>query len=49
VENSIVHVGLRNREVEATVAYSSLTFASKAVNGKMTITGPLLNETTAAD
>ena len=35
VESLPVHVGPRNREVKVTVAYSSLTFASKIGNGSM--------------
>ena len=42
VEASPVRVGGRGREVKVTVAYSSLTFASKAPNGDMTVSGPLL-------
>jgi hypothetical protein len=30
--------------VKVTVAYSSLTFASKAPNGNMTVSGPLVDE-----
>lgn len=44
VEASTVRVGVRGREVKVTVAHSSLTFASKATNGDMTVSGPLLNE-----
>ena len=44
VESSSVRVGMRNREVKATVAYSSLTFASKAPDGNVTVSGPLLDE-----
>jgi hypothetical protein len=47
VEGATVHVGLRNRQVKATVAYSSLTFASKAPNGQMTVSGPLYDEALA--
>jgi poly-beta-1,6-N-acetyl-D-glucosamine synthase len=47
VEATAVHVGMRNREVKVSIAYSSLTFASKAANGAMTISGPLINETLA--
>ena len=43
VEAAPVRVGVRNREVKVTVAYSSLTFASKAPNGDMTVTGPLVD------
>src|SRR6266571_5286716 len=41
VESSTVRVGTRGREVKVTIAYSSLTFASKAPNGNMTVSGPL--------
>jgi biofilm PGA synthesis N-glycosyltransferase PgaC len=44
VEASPVRVGARGREVKVTVAYSSLTFASKASDGRMTVSGPLLDE-----
>ncbi len=44
VESSTVRVGTRGREVKVTIAYSSLTFASKAPNGDMTVSGPLLDE-----
>jgi hypothetical protein len=44
VEGSTVRVGVRNREVKVTVAYSSLTFASKAPDGNVTVSGPLLDE-----
>jgi hypothetical protein len=44
VESSTVRVGVRNREVKVTVAYSSLTFASKAPDGNVTVSGPLLDE-----
>jgi glycosyltransferase involved in cell wall biosynthesis len=47
VEGATVHVGLRNRQVRATVAYSSLTFASKAPNGQVTVSGPLYDEAMA--
>jgi biofilm PGA synthesis N-glycosyltransferase PgaC len=45
VEESTVHVGMRGREVRVTVAYSSLTFASKATDGTMTVS---VGETIAA-
>ncbi|HLI90295.1 MAG TPA: glycosyltransferase [Ktedonobacteraceae bacterium] len=45
VEESTVHVGMRGREVRVTVAYSSLTFASKAADGTMTVS---VGETMAA-
>ncbi len=44
VEASSVRVGVRNREVKVSIAYSSLTFASKASGGDMTVSGPLLDE-----
>ena len=48
VEASGVRVGMRGREVKVTVAYSSLTFASKVANGQVTVTGPLIDETMVA-
>ncbi|HEY6411803.1 MAG TPA: glycosyltransferase [Ktedonobacteraceae bacterium] len=44
VESATVRVGVRNREVKVTIAYSSLTFASKAPNGDVTVSGPLVDE-----
>jgi len=44
VESATVRVGTRGREVKVTIAYSSLTFASKAPNGNLTVSGPLLDE-----
>ena len=44
VEANTVRVGARGREVKVTVAYSSLTFASKDPNGNMTVSGPLVEE-----
>ena len=44
VESSKVRVGTRGREVKVTIAYSSLTFASKAPNGNMIVSGPLVDE-----
>ncbi len=44
VESSTVRVGAYGSEVKVTVVYSSLTFASKAPNGSMTINGPLVDE-----
>jgi hypothetical protein len=44
VESTTVRVGTRGREVKVTIAYSSLTFASKAPNGNLTVSGPLLDE-----
>lgn len=45
VEATPVRVGMRGREVKVTVAYSLLTFASKAPNGDVTVSvsGPLLD------
>jgi hypothetical protein len=48
VESSTVRVGTRGREVKVTIAYSSLTFASKASNGTMTVSGPLLDDSILA-
>jgi biofilm PGA synthesis N-glycosyltransferase PgaC len=48
VEGSTVRVGMRGREVRVKVTYSTLTFASKAPNGGMTVSGPLLNAAMAA-
>jgi biofilm PGA synthesis N-glycosyltransferase PgaC len=48
VENATVRVGVRNREVKVTIAYSSLTFASKAPNGDVTVSGPLVDESLIA-
>lgn len=47
VEGSTVHVGVRNREVKVMVAYSTLTFASKAPNGDVTISGSPMHEAVA--
>src|SRR6266566_9715884 len=44
VESSKVRVGTRGREVKVTIAYSSLTFASKEPNGNMIVSGPLVDE-----
>lgn len=44
VEATPVRVGTRGREVKVSIAYSSLTFASQAPNGNMTVRGPLLDE-----
>ncbi|MFL5629328.1 MAG: glycosyltransferase [Ktedonobacteraceae bacterium] len=49
VEASPVRVGVRNREVKVSVAYSSLTFASKATNGDITVSGPLLENVAIQD
>lgn len=48
VEESTVRVGARGREVRVTVAYSSLTFASKASDGGVTVSGPLIDEAVIA-
>ncbi len=37
-------MGARGREVNVTVAYSSLTFASKAPDGSITVSSPLVDE-----
>jgi biofilm PGA synthesis N-glycosyltransferase PgaC len=42
VEAKTVRVGARGREVKVSIAYSSLTFASQAPHGGMTVSGPLL-------
>ena len=45
IEEAPVRVGARGREVKVTVAYSTLTFASKAPNGTgVTVSGPLIDE-----
>ncbi len=45
VEEAPVRVGARGREVKVSVAYSTLTFASKAPNGSgVTVSGPLIDE-----
>ncbi len=44
VEEATARVGVRNREVKVTIAYSSLTFTSKVPDGTMTVSGPLLDE-----
>ena len=48
VESTPVRVGVRNREVKVTVTYSSLTFASKASDGSVRVSGPLVDESVAA-
>ena len=48
VQQIPVHIGIRNREVKVTVAYSSLTFALKAKSGNVTVSGPLIAETMMA-
>jgi len=48
VESTPVRVGTRGREVKVTVAYSSLTFASQAASGGMTVSGPLIEEVAVA-
>ena len=42
VESAPVRLGGRTGEVKVKVAYSSLTFASKAPHGDVTVTGPLV-------
>jgi hypothetical protein len=44
VQATPVRIGMRGREVNVKVAYSSLTFASKAKNGSVTISSPLVEE-----
>ncbi|HVB20347.1 MAG TPA: glycosyltransferase [Ktedonobacteraceae bacterium] len=44
IESKAVGVGMRNREVHVTVAYSTLTFASQAANGQVTVSSPNMNE-----
>jgi biofilm PGA synthesis N-glycosyltransferase PgaC len=44
VEAAPVRIGARGREVNVTVAYSSLTFESKAPNGSVKVSGPVLDE-----
>jgi Glycosyl transferase family 2 len=41
VQATPVHIGLRGRQVKVTVSYSSLTFASQAKSGSVTISGSL--------
>ena len=48
VEESPVRVGARGREVHVSVAYSSLTFVSKAADGGVTVSGPLIDEAVMA-
>jgi biofilm PGA synthesis N-glycosyltransferase PgaC len=48
VEGSAVRVGMRGREVHVKVAYSTLTFTSKASKGSMTVSGPSLDAGMAA-
>ncbi len=48
VESTPVRVGVRNREVKVTVTYSSLTFASKASDGSVRVSGPLVDESMIA-
>jgi hypothetical protein len=42
VQATPVRIGMRGREVKVELAYSSLTFASKVKNGRMTISSPLV-------
>ena len=48
VESTPVRVGVRNREVKVNVTYSSLTFASKASDGSVRVSGPLVDESMVA-
>ncbi len=45
VEVAPVGVGARNREVNVTVAFSSLTFSAHDTGGEMKVSGPLMAET----
>ena len=47
-ESTSVGVGMRNREVQVTVAYSILTFASKTVDGQVTVSGSHIDQTMLA-
>jgi poly-beta-1,6-N-acetyl-D-glucosamine synthase len=49
VQATSVRIGMRGREVKVKVAYSSLTFALKAKNRSMTISGPLVQEAMIAE
>ena len=44
VQATPVRIGMRGREAKVTVAYSSLTFAMKAKNRSVTISGPSVQE-----
>jgi biofilm PGA synthesis N-glycosyltransferase PgaC len=44
VQASPVRIGMRGREVKVTVAYSSLTFALKAKDGRVTVSSPLFGD-----
>ncbi len=44
VEAAPMRIGMRGREVKVSVAYSSLTFSSKAKNGRMMVSSPLVDE-----
>jgi poly-beta-1,6-N-acetyl-D-glucosamine synthase len=44
VQSTSVRIGMRGREVKVMVAHSSLTFAFKTKNGRMTVTSPLIQE-----
>jgi nucleoid DNA-binding protein len=44
IEEAPVRVGARGRAIKLTVAYSTLTFASRASDGGIIISGPLLQE-----
>jgi hypothetical protein len=44
VQSTPVRIGMRGREVKVMVAHSSLTFAFKTKNGRMTVTSPLIQE-----
>jgi biofilm PGA synthesis N-glycosyltransferase PgaC len=46
VEAASLRIG--GRDVKVTIAHSSLTFSSKAADGKMTVSGPLMEESLLA-
>ena len=48
VETTPVRVGVRNRDVKINVTYSSLTFALKASDGSVRVSGPLVDESMTA-
>jgi hypothetical protein len=44
VQATPVGIGMRGREVNITIAYSSLTFTFKAKNGSVTVSSPWVKE-----
>lgn len=48
VEATPVRVGARGREVNVTVAFSTLTFSAHGTGGEMKVSGPLVEESAAA-